>query len=179
VEERIVAPDPVLEPDAYKQALLDLLGSRDPLEVMALTPSIYQEKTDGLSDEMLHRRPEPSEWSIEELLGHFWHGEIVYSFRWRLILAQPEPVLTGYDQDAWTDIARPPFHDMLDAFTALRHSNLVLARDTPRDRWSRYGKHEERGEESFELGLNLIAGHDLAHLKQLDKTLAGIGAITE
>lgn len=178
MEERIVAPDPVAEPGAYKQALLDLLGDREPVDVLAATPHTYREKTEGLSDEMLHRRPEPEEWSVEELLGHFWHAEIVYSFRWRVILAQDRPTLIGYDQDAWTDLPRPEFHDMLDAFAALRAANVRLVARTDRSLWPRAGVHEERGEESFELGVGLIAGHDLAHLKQLDQTLRQIGAVT-
>lgn len=174
MEERIVAPDPVREPEAYTQALLDFIEGRDPLDILVSTPDIYRMKTDGLSDEILHRRPEANEWSLEELLGHFWHGEIVYSFRWRIILAQEHPALVGYDQDAWTSLARPPYQDMLDAWAALRASNVMLIRDTPQDQWDRAGAHEERGEESFRLGVQLIAGHDIAHLKQLDKTLAAV-----
>lgn len=174
MEERIVAPDPVKEPDAYIQALKDLLGDRDPLEVIAATPQIYRDKTEDLSDTVLHRRPEPNEWSVEELLGHFWHGEIVYSFRWRVIVAQDYPTLIGYDQDAWTAIPRPPFHQMLDAFAALRAANVSMFLSTDPASWDRAGRHEERGDESLRLGLTLIGGHDIAHLKQLDKTLAAV-----
>lgn len=174
MDERIVAPDPVTEPEAYAQALLDLLGGQDPLEVMAMTPHTYREKTEGLSDEVLHRAPAPGEWSLEELLSHFWHGEIVASFRWRLILAQDEPTIVGYDQDAWTGLARPGFHELLDSFSTLRASNIVLIRETPESEWDRFGRHEERGEESFRTLVHLIAGHDIAHLKQLDQTLAAV-----
>ena len=38
-EERIVAPDPVNEPEAYQQALLDLLGDRTPRRSWPQPPS--------------------------------------------------------------------------------------------------------------------------------------------
>jgi len=36
--------------------------------------------------------------------------------------------------------------------------------------------HEERGEESLELGIRLYAGHDLLHLRQIERIRAAIGA---
>ena len=174
MEERIVAPDPVREPDAYKQALLDLVGGDDPLDVLARTAQLFEDLTKDLSAEVLSRRPEPKEWSVHELLGHFFDAEIVYAFRWRLVLAQDDPTLIGYDQDAWTTLRRPPFNDMLFAFTALRRANLAMLRATDESLWDRSGRHEERGEESVRLGVALIAGHDRAHLKQLEQTIAAV-----
>ncbi|MFN2594205.1 MAG: DinB family protein [Actinomycetota bacterium] len=173
-EERIVAPDPVAEPDAYQQALLDMLGGRDPIQVLAATPEIFEEKTYGLDVPTLQRAPEPNEWSVEELLKHFFHGEIVYSFRWRITLAQDGVAYPGYDQDEWNSLAASPFPEMLAAFAALRRANVMLFEETPREQWSKVGLHAERGPESFELTINLLAGHDLAHLKQLDQTLAAV-----
>lgn len=174
MEERIVAPDPVAEPEAYTQALLDLLGGRDPVEIMAGTPPEIAHATAALDSATLTRRPEPNEWSVEEILGHLFHGEVVYGFRWRLTLRQPGTNYPGYDQDAWTDLPRPPFGELLEAFTALRRANVVLIQETPRSQWALSANHEERGPESFELAVRLIAGHDLAHLEQLDRTVATV-----
>ncbi len=174
MEERIVAPDPVTEPEAYQQALLALLGGLDPVEVLAATPIEFAQATAALDDAALTRAPEPGEWSVEELLAHFFNGEVVAGFRWRLTLGQPDSAYPGYDQDAWTTLARPPFGDLLEAFTALRRANVALVEGTPRSEWSKVGHHSERGPESFELAVQLIAGHDLAHLKQLEQTIAAI-----
>lgn len=174
MEEKIVAPDPVREPEAYQQALLDILGGRNPIEVLAQTPEIFEEKTLGLDVATIQRAPAPGEWSIEELLKHFFHGEIVYSFRWRITLAQDGVAYPGYDQDAWNDLASPSFPEMLTAFAALRRSNVELFEETPKGQWAKTGLHAERGPESFEMTVNLLAGHDLAHLKQLDQTIAAV-----
>lgn len=174
MEERIVAADPVLDPQGYQRELLTLLGTSDPLEVMGATPVAFEQRTAGLDADAVERRPAPREWSVAELLGHLWDAEITYGFRARLILAQERPPLIGYDQDAWAALARPPFGELLAAFGALRTANLTLARGTPEARWERLGDHEERGPTSFRLLTETIAGHDRAHLLQLDQTIAAV-----
>jgi hypothetical protein len=167
--------DPVLDPQGYQRELLALLGTSDPLEVMEATLAAFRQRTAGLAAEAVERRPAPREWSVAELLGHLWDAEIAYAFRARAILAQDGPALIGYDQDAWATLARPPFTELLDAFEALRAANLALAAGgTPEERWSRQGVHEERGPTSFRLLTETIAGHDRAHLLQLDQTIAAV-----
>jgi hypothetical protein len=172
MEERIVVADPVGDPQGYQKELLALLGGEDPVAVLAATPDAAREAARGVSDAVLNRRPEPKEWSAAEVLGHLWDSEIAYSFRARAILAQDQPRLIGYDQDAWAALARPAFPEMLDAFAALRTANLVLIRQTPASRWDRLGIHEERGPLSFRVMTQTMAGHDRAHLRQLAQTIA-------
>jgi hypothetical protein len=174
MEERIIAADPVAEPLEYQRELLALLGGRDPVEVLATTPTTVRERAAGVPDEVLTRRPEPREWSAAEVLGHLWDAEVIFAGRARLILAQPEPKLIGYDQDAWSELPRPPFAVLLDAFAALRTADVLLARATPEPDWERAGVHEERGPTSFGLLLREIAGHDIAHLRQFEQTLAAV-----
>jgi hypothetical protein len=174
MEERIVAADPVQDPQGYQKELLALLGGADPVDVLAATPRAVRDAAKGVSGDLLSQRPEPKEWSAAEVLGHLWDSEIAYSFRARAILAQDQPRLIGYDQDAWAALARPPFHEMLDAFAALRAATLVLIRQTPESRWDRIGIHEERGPLSFRVMTQTMAGHDRAHLRQLEQTIAAV-----
>lgn len=174
MEERIVRADPVADPHGYQRELLALLGSRDPADVLEATARTFREQAKGLSDELLGRRPWQGEWSVAELLGHLWDAEIAFSFRARLILAQDTPRLVGYDQNAWANLARLPFAPLLDAFTALRTANLALIRQTPEALWNRFGHHDERGPTSFRLLTETMAGHDTAHLKQLEQTIAAV-----
>jgi hypothetical protein len=174
MEERIVVADPVADPQGYQRELLALLGGEDPVVVLAGTPLAVRQRTAGLSEALLGRRPEPREWSIAELLGHLWDSELVYSFRARAILAQDTPKLMGYDQEAWAALPRPPFTELPDGFAALRTANLALIRQTPRAMWDRVGVHEERGPLTFRLLTETMAGHDRAHLKQLEQTAAAV-----
>jgi hypothetical protein len=94
--------------------------------------------------------------------------------RARLILTRDRAPLIGYDQEAWATPARPPARELLAAFTALRTANLVLIRETPVAWRDRLGIHEERGPTSFRLATETIAGHDRAHLLQLDQTITAL-----
>ena len=174
MEERIIVADPVGDPEGYQRELLAMLGAEDPRDVMAATLANLRGEAAALSEERLSRRPSPGEWSAAELLGHLWDAEIAYAFRARAILAQDTPRLIGYDQDAWSALARPPFGELLAAFTALRTANLALIDGTPEAAWDRSGIHEERGELSFRQLTREIAGHDKAHLLQLQQTLAAV-----
>ena len=176
MEERIVAPDPVTEPEAYQQALLDLLGDRDAQDVLATTPEEFEVVTAELDLAVLQKRPEPNEWSAEEILGHVFDAEVVYAFRWRITLAQDGVRYPGYDQDAWTHLPRPSFPELLGAFASLRRANVWLIEEVPSSEYQKTGIHEERGPESFEMAVRLLAGHDLAHVKQLHQTLAAVQA---
>ena len=91
--------DPVAAPDAYRALLLGALGADDPAVVQAETParvaSLIRE-----AGPRLRIRPAPDEWSVIECLGHLVDGEHVVSGRSRWILAEDEPDIVGYDQDA-------------------------------------------------------------------------------
>ena len=174
MEERIVGPDPVEDPEGYQQALLDLLGDQDALDVLASTPEKIEDLCTDLDIAVLQKEPEPGEWSAEQVVAHILDAEIVYSFRWRMTLAQSGAHFPGYQQDLWTGLAHPSFPEMVAAFSALRRLNVWLAEETPSDRWDTVGVHSERGPETFDLSLKVVAGHDLAHLKQLEQTLATV-----
>ena len=59
-------------------------------------------------------------------------------------------------------------------FRALRESNLRLLESVPRARWVEcYGVHEVRGRQTVEEFVRLEAAHDLNHLRQIDRILAG------
>jgi hypothetical protein len=174
MEERIVVADPVEDPQGYQKELLALLGGEDPVTVLSATAATVRERVAGLTDELLGRRPAPGEWSVAELLGHLWDSEIATSFRTRLILTQDRPPLTAYDQDAWSTLPRLPFAGLLDAFSAVRAANLTLITGTPAAGWDRVGLHQERGPISFRILVETMAGHDRAHLRQLDQTIEAV-----
>lgn len=157
---------------AYVSAVLELVGDREPTAVLRETLSALPRAIEGLSPPQLRRPEFPGKWSIGQILQHLADSEIVWAWRLRLILAQDRPQLTGYDQDLWAERlhyaeADPP--DALEVFAVLRRANLRLVeRASPAD-LKRIGVHVERGEESLEHLRRLYAGHDLLHLRQIDR----------
>jgi hypothetical protein len=177
--QRPSSPDPISEPQAYQEHLLGLVGADDPAQVQAEAPDAWREVI-ARAGEHLAVRPEPSEWSVVECLGHAVDAELVSAARYRWILAQDEPALIGYDQDLWVDRLHAGRHDDPDALLALleplRQANLELWRTSSEEDRARVGVHAERGRESFDLLFRMIAGHDRYHLAQAGRALDAVVA---
>jgi hypothetical protein len=168
--------DPVKDPQGYQNLLLELLGEDDPASVQAATPATLRQMVDE-SGPYLRMRPQRSEWSVIECLGHVVDAEIVSSGRYRWILAQDEPALIGYDQDLWVERlghGEGEADALIDLFGALRLANVTLWQRTPKELRSRRGIHAERGPESYDLTFRMIAGHDRFHLAQARRALDAV-----
>jgi uncharacterized damage-inducible protein DinB len=155
---------------AYTAAILDLLGTRDPTDVLERTDEAIRSAIAGVSDAQLSQPESPGKWSLRHVVQHLADSELVWGYRLRIVLAQERPPLTGYDQDLWSErlhYERAPIDDALDRFAVLRRSNLRLLADASPGDLQRVGVHAERGEESVGHMLRLYAGHDLLHLRQL------------
>ena len=162
----------------YTPAILDLLGSREPMDVLRETPGELGRAIASLTPEQIKTPEAPGKWSVAQVLRHLADSEVVWGWRMRLILAQDRPTLTGYDQDLWAERLHyadaDPF-ESLETFHVLRRDNLrLLDRATPED-LQRVGVHSERGEESADHLRRLYAGHDLLHLRQIERIKAAIG----
>jgi hypothetical protein len=156
----------------YIDALLALLGDRDPLAVLRQTPDALRRFLDTIPPVIVMVPEAPGKWSIGEVVQHLADSELVGGFRLRMVIAHDRPALAGYDQDRWAERLRyrdEDVHDAFEQFSALRRANLRLwERLGPAD-LDRVGIHAERGEESLDRLRRLQAGHDLLHLRQLER----------
>lgn len=163
----------------YPAAVLALVGGREPISVLRETPAAAASAIDGLNQAKLHTPEAPGKWSIAHVLQHLADSDLVWGWRMRLILAQDRPTLTGYDQDLWADRLHYADADpaqALETLHVLRRGNLALIeRATPED-LERVGVHAERGEESARYLIGLYAGHDVLHLRQIDRIRQAISA---
>jgi uncharacterized damage-inducible protein DinB len=156
----------------YTAAVLELLGSQDAFEVLRQTEPALRQVVDGLSEAQIGKPEAPGKWSMRHVLQHLADSDLVWGYRLRMVLAHDHPQLTGYDQDLWADRLRYEKADADEAlhdFSVLRHANLrLLGRVSDAD-LKRVGVHAERGEESVEHMIQLYAGHDLVHRRQLER----------
>lgn len=165
--------------EAYIRAILDLLGERDPLAVLRGTASALRERVRGLSDDELSVPEAPGKWSVRHVVRHLADSELVWAWRLRQILAADRPALGGYDQDAWAErlgYADADVAGSLDEFEAVRGGNLRLLEAASPEDLERVGVHVERGDESLRHQMRLYAGHDLLHIRQIDRIRAAVGA---
>jgi DinB family protein len=163
---------------SYVRALLDLLGTRDPIEVLGELIPWVDQRIMGI-DEPTLRRPElPGKWSAIEVIQHLADSELVAGFRVRMVLTEEQPALQGYDQDRWASefhYREAELSRSLDQLRALRTANLHLWSHLSPMQLARIGLHSERGPESAGQLLRLMAAHDLVHRRQLDRILATVG----
>jgi hypothetical protein len=165
----------------YTKAILALLGDRDPLEVLATTAPAVRRLVTGVSPAELNSPEAPGKGSTRMVVQHLADSDLVWGWRLRLILAQERPPITGYDQDAWADRLRYAEVELADAladFEQFRRSNLRLLSRVPESERARIGVHAERGEESVDHIIRLTAGHDVLHLRQIERILGVVRAST-
>ena len=170
--EPIQIPDATLEPAAYVRTLVATLGDREPLEVLRQTPKAIRDLCAGLTDVQWRRPMADGEWNALQVVGHLLDVDVVYGFRWRLILTEERPAYPGYDEKRWSLLPRPAPAQVLAALEGLRAVNLAVLEGVADDAATRLGVHGEQGEEEFDLTVRKVAGHDLAHRNQLARTVA-------
>jgi hypothetical protein len=143
--------------------------------VLHQTPAALQRFLDGMPEPVVRRPEAPGKWSIGEVVQHLADSELVGGFRLRMVMAHERPTLTGYDQDLWAsrlEYRNADVRDALGQFTALRRANVRIWERLTQADLRRVGLHGERGEESLEHMRRLYAGHDILHLRQVERIRA-------
>jgi DinB superfamily len=159
-------------PEQYTQRMLSHSQGKDPLRLQQTAAKKFAALTRKLSKKQLTKRPAPGKWSAAEILAHLADAELVVGYRLRLILASNGTAIQAFDQDAWAETFNYSRRDpkiSLETFRALRENNLRLLTSVRRELWKNYGEHQERGRESVDHILRMMAGHDLNHLQQVEK----------
>lgn len=162
----------------YAKAVLGLVADRSPIDILRETPGAVARAVATMTPQQLKTPEAPGKWSVGSVLRHLADTEVVWGWRMRLILAQDRPPITGFDQDQWAerlDYANADPNESLEAFVVLRRDNLRLIDHASADDLQRVGVHAERGEESAGYLVRLYAGHDLAHLAQIERISKSIG----
>jgi len=114
----------------------------------------------------------PGKWSIRQIMAHLADAELVGACRLRLVVAEPNPVLTAFDQDAWTrnlDYARRKPKTSLESFRRLRSENHELLKDLPEEVYTRTGNHSESGLLTLRELVEGYAEHAEGHARQIQE----------
>ena len=160
----------------YVERILGYAEGQKPLKIQSASAKKLERLLKGVPAAKLRKRPAPDKWSVAEIMAHFADSEIVTSFRLRQILGTPGTPIPAYDQDAWAKSCRYEKRDArrnsLETFRVLREANLALLNSLAPEQWQHHGMHSERGAETIERLVTLIAGHDLNHTQQIERIVA-------
>ncbi len=160
----------------YTQRLLSYAGDKDPLRLQRAAPDKLAALLRGKTKNQLTRRPAPDKWSIAEIVAHMADAELAISWRLRQVLSSNAVPVQAYDQDLWArtfNYSKRDTKQSLANFRSLREANLVLLKSVSRKLWENYGVHQERGNESVNHIIRMVAGHDLNHIRQIEAILKG------
>jgi hypothetical protein len=160
--------------EQYKQRIQNYAAGKEPLKVQAKTAEKIEKLIRRIPNAALRKRPAPDKWSVTEIIAHLEDAEIVTSYRIRRILGSPGTPIEAYDQEKWAEAennAKRDMHAALSVFKTLRAANLALLKSLKPEQWKHFGMHAERGEESIERITEMIAGHDINHLIQIEGIL--------
>lgn len=120
-------------------------------------------------------RPAEGRWSAQEVVVHCADSETYAAIRIRLLLAERDPLIVGYDENAW---ARRFDYHAADPELALHlvetvraHTSAALA-GVPAEAWSRMGRHTQSGPYGTEDWLRNYAEHLEIHAAQIRRNLA-------
>ncbi len=126
--------------------------------------------TTGVAGAELDFEPAPGKWSIRQIVCHLADTEIVAADRFRRVIAEDEPTLIGFQQDAWAeklDYRKRKISQAVESFRRLRTENYELLKDQPEEVYRRAGIHNERGRVTLLDLLSTYAQHVESHARQI------------
>jgi hypothetical protein len=148
------------------------LSDQDARAVIAATPGLLHQAVCALTPEQLEAPRAPGKWSPREIVAHLADCELVFAFRLRQTLAEPNHTVQPFDQGIWADhYAAYTLPEALELFRAIRQWNLKLIGTLSAADFDRPVTHPERGTMTFMTIVETMGGHDLNHLAQIQELI--------
>ncbi len=150
----------------------------DLIKRYAYGPELLAYASQGLSPEQSLGRPGPGLWSIAELVAHMVDSDSVGVERMKRVIAQENPTLQAYDENAWIDrldSQSMPIDEGVALFTANRVWMTRILRKCSEGDFARSGLHTEDGPKTLAKLLAGYVSHLDYHLKFLYAKRANLG----
>jgi DinB superfamily len=129
---------------------------------------VVQDALKDLVDEELDRAADGG-WTPRQIVHHLADSEMMAAIRIRRLLAEPTPVIHGYDEKAFAErlTSDRPIEPSLEAMRWARETcGQLLDRMSDAD-WSISGTHTESGPYTTEDWLRIYAAHAHEHAQQI------------
>jgi hypothetical protein len=120
-------------------------------------------------------RPAVGKWTVHEIIVHCADSEANAHMRLRYLLAEPEPLVLGYDQDRWAielDYHAHPLEPALATVRAVRANTVPLLERLTETDWRKTGRHTEHPSYGVQPWLEIYADHLEVHVRQIERNLA-------
>ena len=132
---------------------------------------VVAESFKGLRDEELDRSA-TDEWTPRMIAHHLADSEMTSAIRLRRLIAEDNPVITGYDEVEFAKklTTDRPIEPSLEAMRWARESTAQILERLTEEEWRRAGTHSESGPYSVEDWLTIYANHGHDHAKQIERS---------
>jgi DinB superfamily len=130
----------------------------------------------GATDADVDRRPAPDAWTAREIAHHLADSETNSYVRLRRLLAEPHPIVHGYDEVTWASALHydaRPVDRSLAVLRAVREANLELLEALDDHEWARQGWHDQAGAYPLSTWLQIYADHSHDHADQIRRARHG------
>lgn len=138
-------------------------------------PDLLERALATVPPDALRWRPATGQWTVHEVVVHCGDSEVNGHMRLRYLLATPDPLIQGYDQDRWAvafDYHTHPLEPALAAVRAVRTNTVPLLQRLTETEWQRQGRHTEHtGPYGVETWLRIYAEHLEVHARQIARNL--------
>ena len=116
-------------------------------------------------------------WSSRQVIHHCADSEAQSYARLRRLVAEPNPVIQGYDENLWAQDATLgyttlPVENSIAVFTAVRAGSLDIIKRLKPEQLELTGTHTEAGEYSLKRWLETYTRHANNHADQIKQNLA-------
>ena len=123
-------------------------------------------------------RPGPGAWSIAQLVAHLLDADLVYADRIKRLIAEDDPVLQAFDENAWIerlDSQSMPVGAAVDLFATNRRWVARLLRRCGDAEFARAGRHTQAGVQTLAQVVTTITHHVDHHLAFLYAKRGNLG----
>ncbi len=132
----------------------------------------------NLTAELATARPGPGAWSIAELVAHLLDADLVLAERIKRVIAEDDPPLISFREDAWVDrldSRAMPVDEAAALFAANRKWMARVLRAQEDKAFARSGVHSELGRMTLAEIVVKASSHLDHHLKFLYAKRANLG----
>jgi len=125
--------------------------------------------------EAMKFKPEPTEWSVHEVVVHMADSEAMSALRARKLIVEPGSQLMGYEEAKWADALNYQEQNFEDALQVIKYARLTtynLLKTLPDEVFTHSVKHPENPEPyTFDRWLTIYANHIPNHIDQIKKAV--------
>ena len=122
----------------------------------------------GITEDELDRSAD-GDWTPRQIAHHLGDSEMMSAIRIRRLLAEPEPVIYGYDEKGFAErlTSDRPIEPSLEAMRWARETSAQLLERMTEQDWEIVGTHTESGRYTTEDWLKIYAAHAHEHADQI------------